>query len=92
MRFPQATIGIANNFFTEIVAGNKIAFYSTELEALFSTFAHFVKMLFFSEDDATGVSPLGETEEGAAICSIVGQRLNRMQKGINIVGGRKVLK
>ena len=39
----------------------------------------------------TGVSPLRETEEGAAIYNLSGQRLNKMQRGINIVGGRKVL-
>ena len=44
--------------------------------------------------EATGiVSPLGETEEGAgAIYNIAGQRLQKMQKGINIVNGKKVLK
>ena len=39
----------------------------------------------------TGVSPLGETEEGAAIYNLAGQRVNKMQKGSNIVNGRKVL-
>ncbi|MBO4550720.1 MAG: C10 family peptidase [Bacteroidaceae bacterium] len=44
-------------------------------------------------EDATGiVSPLGETEEGVAIFNVAGQRLNKMQKGINIVNGKKVLK
>ena len=38
-----------------------------------------------------GVSPLGETEEGAAIYNLSGQRLSKMQKGVNIVGGRKIL-
>ena len=36
------------------------------------------------------VSPLEETEEGA-IYNLAGQRLSKMQKGINIVGGQKVL-
>ena len=38
-----------------------------------------------------GVSPLGETEEGGAIYNLSGQRLNKMQKGINIVNGKAVL-
>ncbi len=42
------------------------------------------------EDVITGVSPLGETEEGAAIYNLAGQRLSKMQKGINIQGGKKV--
>ncbi|MBO4550079.1 MAG: hypothetical protein J5733_05055 [Bacteroidaceae bacterium] len=36
-------------------------------------------------------SPLGETEEGGVIYNLFGQRLNEKQKGINIVGGKKVL-
>ena len=39
----------------------------------------------------TGVSPLGETEEGAAIYNLAGQRLSKPQKGINIKGGKKYL-
>ena len=39
----------------------------------------------------TGVFPLGETEEGVVIYNLSGQRLNEKQKGINIVGGKKVL-
>lgn len=44
-----------------------------------------------TRDLITGVSPLGETEEGAAIYNLAGQRLNKPQKGINITNGRKVL-
>ena len=45
----------------------------------------------FYEDNATGiVSSLGETEEGAAIYNLAGQRLQKMQRGINIVGGKKI--
>ena len=44
------------------------------------------------EDDPVGiVSPLGEMKEGAAIYNVSGQRLNKMQKGINIKDGQKVL-
>ena len=38
-----------------------------------------------------GVSSLGETEEGAAIYNLAGQRLAKKQKGINITKGRKIL-
>ena len=47
-----------------------------------------------SDEDAADaiVSPLGETEEGAgAIYNIAGQRLQKMQKGINIVNGKKTI-
>ena len=39
----------------------------------------------------TKVSPIGETEEGAYIFNLAGQRLSKAQRGINIVGGKKVL-
>ena len=39
----------------------------------------------------TGVSSLGETEEGAAIYNLAGMRLSKKQKGINIINGKKVL-
>ena len=44
-------------------------------------------------DDAPDgiISPIGEAKEGS-IYNVVGQRLSKMQKGINIVGGRKVQK
>ena len=44
------------------------------------------------DDEATGiVAPIGETEEETTIYNLSGQRLNKMQKGINIVNGKKVL-
>ena len=47
----------------------------------------------FDDDDATGiVSLLEKTKEGTAIYNIAGQRLSKMQKGINIVNGKKILK
>lgn len=49
-------------------------------------------IMFDVDDDATGiVSTPGETEEGTTIYNLSGQRLNKMQKGINIVNGKKVL-
>ena len=54
--------------------------------------AHEVWGQFWIETPTGIVSPLGETEEGAGIYNLAGQRLDKMQKGINIIGGRKVLK
>ena len=43
--------------------------------------------------DATGiVSPLGEKEEETFIYNLSGQRIMRIQKGINIINGKKILK
>ena len=50
-------------------------------------------LAFNEEDSADGiVSPLGETEEGAgAIFNLAGQRIQKMQRGINIVNGKKII-
>ena len=46
----------------------------------------------FDDDDPDAiVSPLGETEEGV-IYNLAGQRISKLQKGINIINGKKVLK
>ncbi len=44
------------------------------------------------DDEATGiVTPSVDTERETTIYNLSGQRLNKVQKGINIVNGRKVL-
>ena len=46
-----------------------------------------------SEPNPDGiVSLFGETEDGAIIYELSGHRLSRMQRGVNIVNGRKILK
>lgn len=46
----------------------------------------------FAGNDATGISGIEAINGDAPIYNIAGQRLGKMQKGINIVGGKKVLK
>ena len=46
---------------------------------------------FLFNDEATGISNVNVIENGA-IYNLAGQRLNKMQKGINIINGKKVLK
>ena len=53
-----------------------------------------VKAFFFENDDqVTAIEELfgGETERGA-IYNLAGQRLQKAQKGINIINGKKILK
>ena len=51
-----------------------------------------VKAFYFGGENETAiVSPLGETKEGVAIYNLAGQRISKLQKGVNIVSGRKVL-
>lgn len=48
---------------------------------------------FLFDDEATGISELSENSECSdAIYNLSGQRIDRMQKGINIRNGRKILK
>ena len=53
-----------------------------------------VKAFYFEGDDATGIDSLTPTlsEGEGAIYNVAGQRLQKMQKGINIVNGKKILK
>ena len=46
----------------------------------------------FEEDDATGIENLNVDLNEGAIYNLAGQRMNKMQKGINIVNGKKILK
>ncbi len=46
----------------------------------------------FEGDDATGIEDVEIAGDNAPIYNVAGQRLNKMQKGINIVGSKKILK
>lgn len=51
-----------------------------------------VKAFYFDADDATGLKDLKDLRDSEdSIFNLAGQRLQKMQKGINIVGGKKVL-
>ena len=60
-----------------------------------------VKPFYGFEDDATGIEMVnGQSsmvndpifKQGSTIVNLAGQRLQKMQRGINIIGGKKVLK
>ena len=46
----------------------------------------------FGEDGATGINGVDMNASNAPIYNVAGQRISKMQKGINIIGGKKVLK
>lgn len=46
----------------------------------------------FDEDDATGITLSDSPLKGEIIFNLAGQRLNKAQRGINIINGKKVLK
>ena len=52
-----------------------------------------VKSFFgFEEDDATGIETIANETLNGSIYNLAGQRINKMQKGINIINGKKILK
>jgi hypothetical protein len=53
-----------------------------------------VKALYFAEEDATGIANVNDNDNDnqAVIYNVAGQRVSKMQKGINIVNGKKILK
>ena len=51
-----------------------------------------VKAFIFEEDDATGIVDVEKTIEDGLIYNLAGQRISKMQKGINIINGKKILK
>ena len=46
----------------------------------------------FIEDITTGIDGVAELSENGVIYNVAGQRLSKMQKGINIVSGKKIIK
>ena len=81
--------------------GEKIGFYKAE-GTIAAGKAYFqstsgVKAFYFDGDDATGINEelrmKNEESKGEeAIYNLAGQRLGKMQKGINIIGNTKILK
>lgn len=53
------------------------------------------KALYFNEDDATAINEVQGSKnniQDGVIFNAAGQRINKVQKGINIVNGKKILK
>jgi hypothetical protein len=51
-----------------------------------------VKAFYFQGEDATGIANVNVNDNQTSIYNIAGQRINKLQKGINIVNGKKILK
>ncbi len=63
------------------------AYFQVDGSSLIKHFA-----LKFSGDDATGISSVEAGNGNETIYNVAGQRLNKAQKGVNIVNGKKILK
>jgi hypothetical protein len=52
-----------------------------------------VKTFFFDADDATGIEGLiSQNTQNNQIYNVAGQRISKIQRGINIINGKKILK
>ncbi len=84
--------GLSGDNFKKVSAGANIPAGKALLNAS-DVAATGAKALTFSfEEDATGIETIENAVEDGAIYNMAGQRLNKMQKGINIVNGKKILK
>ena len=81
--------------------GGKVGFYHVEgtqptvgANRCYLTTSSGIKAFFFDEDDATAIKAIDNAQQTAegAIYNLAGQRMSKMQKGINIINGKKVLK
>ena len=87
----------AGNYILAKPEGEPVGFYRASAgtikagKAYLGVAAPGVKAFLFDADDATGINAVEKASENGPIYNIAGQRLNKMQKGINIVNGKKVL-
>ena len=80
--------------------GKEVGFYLAEGGTIAAGKAYYqptspqgVKAFYFSADDATGIENLNNQNTlNTPIYNLAGQRVSKMQKGINIVNGKKILK
>ena len=82
-------------------AGEPVAFYQAETGTIKAGKAYLevasdVKAFYFlfPDDDATAISTVNGEESmvNGSVYNLAGQRLQKMQKGINIVNGKKIMK
>ena len=82
-----------------IISNNK--FYNVDSDVTLKSFRGYitvdsgnsVKALSFDlDDDATGLKDLKDLNDLKEIYNVAGQRMSKVQKGINIINGKKILK
>ncbi len=86
-------LGIANNVvgFYPVVGGVNIPAGKAYLDLTDTAVKEFLTFVF---DDATGINEelrMKNEESSEVIYNVAGQRLGKMQKGINIVNGKKIM-
>ena len=77
--------------------GGEVGFYQADSGKIAARKGYFtstigVKAFFFAGDDATGIETLSNSPvKGENIYNLAGQRISKMQKGVNVVNGKKII-
>ena len=90
---PQGSFIISNNVFYNV--DSTVALKAFRGYITVASGGNVKALDFTFDDDATGISLMedGRSQmEDGAIYNVAGQRISKMQKGINIVNGKKILK
>lgn len=89
----EAAYGLYGNTFVKNNFAGTISAGKAYLPAATVNAAGVKSFTFVFQDEATGITETrtATREEVEAIFNLAGQRMNKMQKGINIVNGKKVL-
>ena len=91
-------IDAAGKYILAMPDANPVGFYLAESGKIAAGKAYLeiasnVKAFYFDGDGETAINGLTPAlSESGAIYNVAGQRINKLQKGINIVNGKKVLK
>ncbi|MBQ5937631.1 MAG: DUF4465 domain-containing protein [Bacteroidaceae bacterium] len=80
----EGSVGVA---FYQATTGTTIAAGKGYLEFTGSD----AKSFIFDDENATGISGVEALDENSIIYNVAGQRLQKKQRGINIINGKKVL-
>ena len=93
-------ISAVDKFILAKPEGDEIGFYRAESGTIAAGKAYidyddanYIKAFYFAGDEATGIKAIDtEIAVDGIIYNVAGQRLSKMQKGINIMNGKKILK
>ena len=89
---------VGHKYYTLAETSNDIAFFEVPGNTLYAHKAYIEATsgpIAYYFDDTTGIGLMEEGRsqmEDGAIYNLAGQRLQKMQRGINIVGGKKILR
>ena len=100
LRFDRSDITASGQQYILANGENGVGFYKATPGTTIPAFKAFlyiqngVKGFYgFDDDDATGINDLKDLKDSKdLIYNLAGQRIQKMQRGINIVGGKKILK